>query len=154
MTKHGALHQWILDHVDHAGDECLPWPFGRNKQGYGFATINGKQGVANREMCRLAHGEPPSPDHDAAHTCRGASSGCINPNHLKWKTRKENMADKRADGTHYAGSRHFMAKLTDKDVAAIRAMVPFAYGDIKRVAAQYRVSPVTIRRVVTGRAYA
>jgi hypothetical protein len=54
---------------------------------------------AHRLMCQLAHGDPPTPDHIAAHSCGRGHEGCVNPNHLSWKTYSENELDKRVHGT-------------------------------------------------------
>src|SRR5690606_2800217 len=67
--------QWLSDHVDHNGDECLIWPFGRFANGYGQVCINKVNKVASREMCILANGEPPSPSHEAAHSCGNGHLG-------------------------------------------------------------------------------
>jgi hypothetical protein len=41
-------------------------------------------------------GPPPTPDHEAAHSCPdGENSLCVNPTHLYWATREENEQDKR-----------------------------------------------------------
>ncbi len=50
-------------------------------------------------MCILAHGEPPTPKHQTAHSCGKGHEGCINPRHLSWKTNQENSLDKREHGT-------------------------------------------------------
>jgi hypothetical protein len=81
----GAAQAWIMAHADHAGDECLPWPFGQSKKGYpSNVTLDGHREAAHRAMCRAAHGDPPSPKHQAAHTC--CRRGCIHPQHLHWAT--------------------------------------------------------------------
>lgn len=87
-------YQWLKAHVGHAGTECLVWPFGRFSNGYGQVYIQGKNCVASREMCILAHGNPPTPSHEAAHRCGNGHLGCVNPQHLRWATAAENQADK------------------------------------------------------------
>jgi hypothetical protein len=54
-------------------------------------------------MCELAHGDPPSTKHEAAHSCGNHS--CVNPRHLAWKTRSENQLDSVAMGRVYRGGR-------------------------------------------------
>jgi len=73
-------------------------------------------------MCRLAHGEPPAPDYQAAHSCGRGVDGCLNPNHLRWATAEENEADKLLHGTSNRGERHGMVKLTEDEVRAVRAL--------------------------------
>lgn len=82
------------------GDDCLIWPFSRNAAGY--ATMFAKKGdttIVSRAVCEMKRGRPPSPDHDAAHSCGKGHEGCINPHHLRWATKLENAADKFVHGT-------------------------------------------------------
>jgi hypothetical protein len=48
-----------------------------------------------RIICEEAHGPPPSPKHNALHNTADGRVGapCVNPDHLRWGTQKENMAD-------------------------------------------------------------
>lgn len=108
-------HEWLLAHVEHKGEECLAWPFFRTTNGYAGTRIGG-----HREMCILAHGEPPFEGAVAAHSCGKGHEGCVNPNHLSWKTPKQNSADMAVHGTLMRGETHSGAKLTAEDVMEIR----------------------------------
>lgn len=119
--NHHKVEKWLREHAHHVGEECLRWPFNVCEHGRGTATLNGRQMSAPKVMCVLAHGEPPSPAHEAAHSCGKGHEGCINPNHLRWATRKENEADKLAHGTLRRGMAINTAKLNENDVRAIRA---------------------------------
>lgn len=82
---------WLKDRARHSGDDCLAWPFGSPKNGYGQVRVNGVDMAASRYMCLLVHGEPASADYEAAHSCGNGHHGCCNPRHLSWKTHSENM---------------------------------------------------------------
>jgi hypothetical protein len=115
---------FLRDHVTYAGDNCVIWPFakkggGRGRALYGAVKIGGIQKQAHRCMCILANGEPPTPSHEAAHSCHNPA--CINPRHLRWATRLENEGDKNLRGTRPKGEHHANARLSDEDVRAIRA---------------------------------
>jgi hypothetical protein len=70
--------EWIEGHADYLQkDCCLIWPFGRNSTGYGLVTIDGEQTYAHRAMCKRVHGEPPTPEHQAAHSCGRGHDGCL-----------------------------------------------------------------------------
>lgn len=65
---------------------------------------------------------PPTPKHDAAHSCGKGKNGCVTKRHLSWKTRKENEADKIPQDKHTRGERRWNAKLTEDDVHRIRSL--------------------------------
>lgn len=113
----GKAFAWIAAHVTYAGDDCLKWPFS-GFQGMGFLGHMGKRWRAPRLMCTLAHGEPPTPEHEAAHECGNGHLGCMNPRHLKWKTRSENRQDCKRHGTDARCKR----RMSPAQVYEIRAL--------------------------------
>jgi hypothetical protein len=114
--------KWLREHVSYQGAECLPWPFAVGDHGRGNAVLDGRLMSAPKAMCILAHGEPPSPDHETAHSCGMGHLGCINPRHLSWKTHRENEADKLAHGTIVRGEAVNTAKLSEEAVRDIRRL--------------------------------
>jgi hypothetical protein len=72
-------------------------------------------------MCRLAHGEPPTPKSEAAHSC--GTRICVNPLHIRWASPAENAADKLRHGTDGRGERNVRAKLKEGQVVAVRRRV-------------------------------
>lgn len=141
-----VTEDWLLAHVDYGGDECLIWPFGRHSDGRGGVKFRGVQQHAHRVMCKLAHGEPPTPKHEAAHSCGKGNEGCVNPRHLRWATHIENEADKVAHGTSPRGERQGSAKLTTSDVLQIRAMQGTA--SQAAIAAQFGVRQSTVFKII------
>lgn len=111
---------WLEAHVAYDGDACLTWPFNRNRHGRTQVKYKGKDMVAARLMCELAHGKPPTPEHEAAHSCGNGHLGCVNPKHLRWATTVENKADMVAHGTRQWGEQHYKSMLTVARVLAIR----------------------------------
>ncbi len=118
----GAKNAWLADHVGYEGDDCLWWPFYYNPNGYGDAVIGGEKTSANRAMCEMAHGKPPTPDHEATHSCGNGAGGCLNPRHLRWRTATENQNERLDHGTDIRGAKSVHAKLTESEVRAIREM--------------------------------
>ena len=99
-ADYGSVPVFVRDvAVPFDGDGCLLWPFQISTTGYGRLEVNGKKKIASRYVCELAHGEPPTRQHEAAHSC--GNSKCVNPKHLRWATHTENEADKLVHGTKY-----------------------------------------------------
>lgn len=136
----------------YTGEECLRWPFTKNAKGYGYLWIDGKNVRAHRYVCELAHGAPPTPDHEAAHNCGKGHDSCIAPGHLDWKTRAENEADKLIHGTHSRGERNSGAKLTEaaaRDILALKGIETQ-----HNLAKRFLVSPGSIANIHAGRRWA
>jgi hypothetical protein len=120
--------------LPYSGDECLAWPYSKRKDGYGNLWVNGAYTVASRHICKLAHGEPPTPEHEAAHSCGNGKRGCVTKRHLSWKTRSENEADKITHGTdRSAGEKNPNAKVADADIAAIMSMTNMTHAEIAKI---------------------
>lgn len=113
-----VLMMWIRDHLEYPHDYCLIWPFARGDNGYGSFGRQGKFIYTHRYICELVKGPPPTPEHQAAHSCGRGHEGCVNPKHLSWKTRAENQLDRREHGTE----NRVWNKLTPDDVAEIRRL--------------------------------
>ena len=107
--------------------------------------FDGKLDRATRTMCILAHGEPPTPFHEAAHSCGKGHEGCCNPAHLSWKTRSENRRDR---DIHNRKPKAFRYKLTPAQVAEIRALE----GQLtqQKIADRYGISPNTVSQIHKG----
>ena len=133
----GAMAAWIERHANHVGDECFLWPFARRGTGRGSLLFRGNQMTPARAMCIAAHGDPKGLADDAAHICRNGNVACVNPNHLRWATRKENLADRIVHGT--AG-----IKLTPEQVYEIRDAQS---EDPLSLAKRYSVSRQTIQKI-------
>lgn len=152
-TAVGAPQAWLASFLASQPDtdECVTWPFGRDSDGYGTVRIDGVMQKAHRHVCLSVHGTPPPGDIEAAHSCGNGHLGCLNPKHLRWATPKENSADSAAHGTHVAGERSGMAKLTEEAAREIIALTGIR--STKELAAQFGVSARTIRNVQSGQTW-
>jgi hypothetical protein len=144
-VSRGAPARWLHAHVTFDGRECLIWPFSRNSQGRGTLKVNGRTDYAHREMCKRAHGEPPTPTHEAAHSCGKGHEGCVNPNHLRWATTKQNKQDSVSHGTWARGESCGSSKLAEADVAQIRRL----RGLLKQreIAEMFGISPQNVGNI-------
>lgn len=111
---------WIKANAGHSDkDACLMWPFPHKSRPN--IKWGGVGQTAARVMCTLAHGQAPTPEHQAAHSCAQGVQGCVNPNHLRWATHLENMEDRELHGNTARGVRNRGGgKLTESKVMAIR----------------------------------
>lgn len=137
--------------LGHTGTECVQWPYTRDLQGRGVLGYLGSMWQAHRLMCILAHGEPPSPVHHAAHSCGNGHEACVNPNHLVWKTPEQNAQDMVVHGTARkpGGAKR---KLTAPQVERIKAMKGTATQ--REIAVQFGVAWETIADIHRGRTWA
>jgi hypothetical protein len=154
-ARKGQLLGWIKDHATHTRDECLKWPFNISADGYGrvnYPDYKGTKMTASRVMCIIAHGNPPSERHEAAHSCGNGNKGCVNPRHLRWATKAQNERDKILHGTSNRGHRQHKSKLTQADVQQIRA----AYPEKKQqeLADEYGIDQSTVSDIVRRRRWA
>lgn len=147
-TRIGEAERWLQRHVRYSADECLIWPFSKGSRGYGRVQIGEQKLPAHREMCARAHGDPPTPKHEAAHSCGNGHLGCVNPRHLRWDTHQGNMSDTLEHGTHTRGERQPTHKLTEADVRSIR--VAYAGGTVSQqaLACKFGIGQAQVGRII------
>lgn len=148
-TFRGEPLRWIdTVAMAHQGNECLTWPFGKDRHGYGDVAVGGKHKGAHRHICELVNGPAPTPQHEAGHSCGRGKQGCVSPHHLTWKTPVENQADRLVHGTHNRGSQHPLSKLTEDQARYIKSMRGKA--PAAKLARETGVSPRTIAKIQQG----
>lgn len=148
----GKPQQWIDEHATWTGGDCLIWPFSKCR---GYGVVNRSVGdvrrpvKVSRMMCEFRNGPPPTESHEAAHTCGKGNIGCVNPQHLVWKTHSENMADTVLHGTSTRGERNPTAKFSASDIRTIRS------SDEARqaLAARFGTTPNYIDSIRAGRVW-
>lgn len=143
----GSVPAWCAAHVGYASDSCLKWPFNREHGKQGIIRVAGHGIIASRYMCMLAHGNPPGPRHEAAHSCGKGHEGCVNPRHLRWALPVENCADMIEHGTRAYGQKNPMHRLTEEEVLTIRELSETMTQ--RAIAAMFGVAQPTISNIVT-----
>lgn len=135
--------------LSYTGDECLLWPFSTGGKGYGQLNVDGEDVYVHRLVCEARHGPPPTPEHEAAHSCGKGHLSCCAQNHLRWASTKENIADQIIHDTVSRGARHSQSKLTEAQVREIRRLSGSA--PVRDIAAQFGVAAASISRIVNGK---
>ncbi len=109
---------------------CWPWTGHRDADGYGriMVRVKTKRGHTVRPAHRVAYGlfvGPVPNELLVLHKCNNPC--CVNPNHLRLGTPLENMADRSRSGNTLRGEMSPVAKLTAKDIRAIRRDTRYQY---------------------------
>lgn len=131
---------WVARKSEDWGSDCYPLPF-KNKR----ITVNGTSRRVNWVVCRYANGAP-EPGQVVVNKC--GAMDCANGTHWKWGTWDEVMK-----GRVFAsrrGGRNPNAKLTEADVAAIRAIKFDGRNNRRPVAAKYGISLPTLHAIIKG----
>lgn len=150
-TFRGQPLRWVKEvALKYNDDDCLVWPFARDANGYGKVWYNGRLHLVTRVVCEEVYGPPPTPKHEAAHSCGNGRGGCANWKHLRWATRAENESDKILHGTLPRGERQWFSKLTEAQVLEIRKMA----GTSSEIAAMFGVSRRHISDIKALRSWA
>lgn len=140
-----ALDHYRIVVLLYEGDDCLIWPYSRHESGRGVITIDGRGSYVSRFLCEDIYGPPPTPDHQAAHSCGKGHLGCVTKRHLRWATREENEADKIIHGTHTRGERCHFSKLTIGQAAEILSLK--GKDTQEAIAALYGVSRTIVSKI-------
>lgn len=124
---------------------CWPWTGSRSKMegGYGRLNVGGRPVSAHRIAYQLYVGTIPS-GMWVLHACDWPP--CVNPEHLFLGTRATNSADAVAKGRIAHGEKHWNARLTERDVRAIRKLAPRTPS--RALSRRFGVTQSTIWRVV------
>jgi len=118
-----AGRDFLEANIGYTGDGCLIWPFYRNPgHGRGTFGVDGEVHYAHRYMCELVNGSPPTPEHQASHSCGKGHEGCVDPRHLSWATNSKNQLDRRGHGTHISNTHGNRGKMTRAQIAELQSL--------------------------------
>lgn len=142
---------WSKVHVG-SPDECWPWVGAQEVAGYGILLrAPGLFYKTHRLSWQLANNRPVPDGMFVCHRCDNPP--CVNPSHLFLGTAKDNNQDRSRKGrgreNRVFGESSPTAKISDADVAAIRALV--AAGSTQQAAAdRFGIKQQHVSRIVRG----
>lgn len=145
-----AMTKFINDAISVEHDECVIWPFCKDKDGYGRLRMNGER-RAHRAIYKAVKGGIPQAC-ELMHVCDTPS--CVNPRHLSPGTHKQNMQDMRAKGRAAViqidnrGEAHPKTLLQNEDILAIRADYAKNRTSQGVIAERYRISRQAVSDIV------
>ena len=125
-----------------AEDKCWEWQGNLDKDGYGTYYWEGKNTGSHQLALSFTTGEKRSPGFDTCHSCDNPK--CCNPRHLRFDTRKSNVAD-----MINRGRANYSTKLTDTEVVEMRVRRANGARQID-LARDYGVSDGMVSEIVRG----
>lgn len=134
---------------------CWEWNFPNKTYNHpraGTFMLNGKVMIAYRASYLLFKGRIPK-GKLVCHTCDNGL--CVNPDHLWLGTHADNTLDAVAKGRHRApkGEAHSGAKLTEEQVAVIKAEYAPRKVSIRALASRFGVSYSTVHDIILGKTW-
>lgn len=139
---------YVKKDVDDQG--CWIWT-GKNikKDGYGRIMLNGKEIGAHRASYELFKGHIPK-NYLVLHSCHIRL--CVNPDHLRYGTVKDNAKDMMNASRQRKGSRHGFSKLIESQIIEIRKLYSEGYPQ-QKIADLFNVTQPTIGFIIRGKTW-
>jgi hypothetical protein len=139
VDRSGPCHVWTAAHIPSGhGVFWLPKP-------------DKKLAYAHRIALEQRLGRALASDEMATHTCDNPP--CVNPDHLEPGDQKKNMGDAAGRDRVMHGSGHYGAKLKERDVREIRALLTVPGLRHADIAARYSVSRAVVTNIKNGKSW-
>ena len=146
--KQGEAFQWLKNLIKKPPKKkCVVWPFNMDKRGYGWIYHEGRCWSPSRLCLVLVTGKDPKNKYVAHKPIECHNPSCVNPNHLRWATPKENCADRLLDGT-FRGKGN--SKLNERKVIEIF----HAEGSCSEIGRLFNVSKMTVSSIKREKSWA
>lgn len=151
---------WNKVEVFESTSTCWEWLGYKTRTGYGIFKVRttGKQksmSAHRYSLMLVSDSDNNNINLDACHKCD--NRGCVNPHHLFWGTRKENMRDAINKGRfrlppRVKGEQSSRTKLTNREVREIKSYI-FAGGNQRAIGVMFGVSRDTIANIARRKSW-
>lgn len=136
--------------VSKSEDGCWEWLAGKKGGGYGVFFLGGKLRGAHRASLLLFKGLDIDTPLDAMHACD--NPGCVNPSHVSYGSRSENMQDALVKGRivrvqDWRGTLNPKAKLSGKQAHELIELVRSG-ASRSEAARRYGITPVRASQIL------
>lgn len=132
-------------------DSCWEWLDGKNENGYGRITVNGKVFNAHRLSYMIEHKLEFIPESMCiCHRCD--NPGCVSPHHLFMGTKTDNTYDMVNKGRNNCGrgEDHGRTNLHNEDIIFIRENYANGIMTVKDLSNKFSIGVDGIRRIING----
>lgn len=119
LNKACSIKCKLLDNIIKNENGCWIWRRCTGNNEYGYMRWQGKWLSAHRASYKEFKGDI-AKGYVISHICD--TPLCINPEHLRQRTQKENMQDSASKKRMNHGEKHHLAKLTDKQILEMRLL--------------------------------
>ena len=132
--------------TDRTAEGCWQWNGYKLPHEYGtFAVARCQMRLAHRVAWELTNGEIPE-GMRVIHSCDNPS--CVNPEHLRLGTAKDNTRDMLTKWRHAHGERHPKTALTEEQVLAIRSLRMSSDLSYAKIGNRFGVSATSVYKIV------
>lgn len=135
---------WALVAITADITRCWLWQHTTTTAGYGQVNVDGERVYAHRLAWQLANGRPPHADLEVLHSCDNPP--CVNPNHLREGTHKDNIQDAMIRNRMQVGALRYNTKLNDELVKQIRQELASGRSG-QWVSTTYGLAPMTVSKI-------
>lgn len=145
-AKGRTVKQRLMSFVEKTHDGCWNWQGAKDKDGYGFIRISGKNMKAHRTAFEIFNEIAIGRANMVCHSCDNPS--CINPEHLWIGDNKTNQIDavkKKRNGSQ---------KLTESQVKAARRSYYAREKTQAQLCKELGISTGCMSSIITGRKWA